>query len=182
MGTEIYNQNHDRHKNIHGKPNASPSANKNFLPILCRLSLKDSIAIAPHTTSIVCPKQNDPCSPKVSCMGQVKRHHRNMFSGNNKYVETRVDERRRRRRHISTTCSSNNAGDNKCAAVVPLLNLAQLDPPLSVIKRLPSDGEQVSLWKRRSREHGQLTNIQIPTFHCAYSIHTSPTNLRLLIF
>lgn len=194
MGTEIYNQNHHRHKNFHhrnGSPNATPSRNKIFLPTLCRLSLKDSIS--PHPRSI-CPRQNDPSSPKVSCMGQVKRHHHNnhhhhhltpsssttvkhhhkIFSGNNKCVQTRVDQRR----HLSTkfTTSSSNAPENKGAAVVPVLNLAELDPPLPVIKRLPpqlSDVEPVSLWKRRSRQDGQLTNIQIPKFQCAYSIQTS---------
>lgn len=193
MGTRIYNQN--QHKNFqqrHGNPTASPSTTKIFLPTLCRLSVKDTIA--PHPRSI-CPKKNDPSSPKVSCMGQVKRQHHhhhhhhltpssttvkphhNSFSRNNKCVQTMIDHRRRKQLPTKFTNSSSNGHENsKCGAIVPVLNLAELDPPLPVIKRLPpqpSDRKPVSLWKRRSREEGQLTNIQIPTFHSTFSLQKS---------
>ncbi|WOG97317.1 hypothetical protein DCAR_0416657 [Daucus carota subsp. sativus] len=198
MGTGTYTENHHHrnHKTLYHHRNGNPaasssSANKTFLPILCRVSVKDTIAHRPRT---LCPKKDDPSSPRVSCMGQVKHHHLTPSSTastvkpHHKIVPGRsrnssakcnqpilIDQRRRRQLCTKFGDHDKNVRDNNsCAAVVPVLNLAELDPPLPVIKRVPQacDSEAVSLWKRRSRGDG-LANIQIPTFQCAYSIRTS---------
>lgn len=208
MGTGTYGENHHHHhhKNLYHQKNGNPAAsssstNKTFLPILCRVSVKDTIAHHPRTN--ICPKKDDPSSPRVSCMGQVKHHHHNhhhrhltpssatsTIKHHHRIVSEKprkstncnqailIDQRRRRQLCTKFATHNNNVHDkNSCGAVVPVLNMAELDPPLPVIKRLPQscpgDSEPVSLWKRRSRGDG-LANIQIPTFQCStYSIRTS---------
>ncbi|WOH00614.1 hypothetical protein DCAR_0519982 [Daucus carota subsp. sativus] len=160
MGSRVHNQ---KHRN--GKPcvSPSPSSNKIFLPILCRLSIKDTTSsIAPQPTSRranLCP---DPRSPKVSCMGQVKRHPSSTTT--HKIIKKCVvDQRRRRRRQLASKLSSDGDDNSKGGGLV---NFAELDPPLPVIKKLQPLQPSVSLWKRRS-SLPQLTDIQIPTFQTA---------------
>lgn len=202
MGTGTYIENHHHHhKNLYHQRNGNPAAsssstNKTFLPILCRVSVKDTIAHHPRT---ICPRKDDPSSPRVSCIGQVKHHHHHNHltpsstTSTIKHHHKIVSEKprkstkynqailidRRRRRQLCTKFATNNYNvhdKNSCGAVVPVLNMAELDPPLPVIKRLPQschgDSEPVSLWKRRSRGDG-LENIQIPPFQCTCSIRTS---------
>lgn len=205
MGTGTYSENHHHHhhhKNLHPQRNGNPAAssssstNKIFLPILCRVSVKDTIAHHPRT---ICPKQDDPSSPRVSCMGQVKHHHHNHHltpssttstakphhkivpgktrNNTTKCNQAMVDQRRRRRQVCTRFSTSNNVHDkNSCGAVVPVLNLAELDPPLPVIRRpCHGDNKPVSLWRRRSRGDDGLANIQIPTFQCIFSVQFRPS-------
>ncbi|KAF1002623.1 hypothetical protein AG4045_001727 [Apium graveolens] len=206
MGTGTYSENHhQQHKNLYHHRNGNPAAsssstNKTFLPILCRVSVKDTIAHHPRT---ICPKKDDPSSPRVSCMGQVKHHHHHLTPSSTtctiKHHHRIVSEKprkstnynqpilmdQRRRRQLCNkfaTHNNNNIHDkNSCGVVVPVLNMAELDPPLPVMKRLPQscggDSEPVSLWKRRSRGGG-LANIQIPTFQCTYPIRKTSVQLR----
>ncbi|KAL0391703.1 UNVERIFIED_CONTAM: hypothetical protein Sradi_2393100 [Sesamum radiatum] len=46
-----------------------------FLPLFCRLSIKD-IKLNYHRKSPISTDDDEPSSPKVSCMGQVKRSNR----------------------------------------------------------------------------------------------------------
>ncbi|KAK1361636.1 hypothetical protein POM88_046110 [Heracleum sosnowskyi] len=216
MGTGTYSENHHQHhhKNLYNQRNGNPAAsssstNKTFLPILCRISVKDTIAQHPRT---ICPKKDDPSSPRVSCMGQVKHHHHHhhltplssttsTIKHHHRIVSEKprkstkcnqpilIDQRRRQLCTKFVTHNKNNVHDNNSSgAVVPVLNMAELDPPLPVIKRLPQpchgDSEPVSLWKRRSRGDG-LANIQIPTFQCTYStrkpVQPSAVNLSLVV-
>ncbi|KFK21890.1 hypothetical protein AALP_AAs60089U000500 [Arabis alpina] len=131
----------------------------------------------------------DPLSPKISCIGQVKRsnkiagfpttststsiipatHHRyfklkRLFSGKNLSFSA-----------PATTTSTNNRSirgrtrkeefDNKRIAVI---DVAALDPPLPVVKKkhdgAAGDKAVENLWKRRSGGGGcQLRSLQIHT-------------------
>ncbi|MCD7472677.1 hypothetical protein HAX54_013978 [Datura stramonium] len=74
-----YNQHHHQQQLYHHIRNGSSSF---FLPMLCRLSIKDvklQSCKDPSSSSTISGdkyNQNEPSSPKVSCMGQVKRNNR----------------------------------------------------------------------------------------------------------
>ncbi|KAK1403639.1 hypothetical protein POM88_003244 [Heracleum sosnowskyi] len=159
-----------------------------FLPFLCRLSTKDAVKISEPPA---CPKKNDPSSPKVGCMGQIKRHNNNKInstttptSGKLKYTQLKKMFSGRNllttnTTNISTHCRGNNNktidkgghkrpkfhshGHGNCAVVVPL-NLAELDPPLPVVKSQSGRDKGVekgSLWKRRGGV-APIQPIQLP--------------------
>ncbi|CAK9168143.1 unnamed protein product [Ilex paraguariensis] len=58
-----YHQSHLHHQNFHNR--------STFLPTLCRVSIKDIKLSRAHSSS-----SDDPSSPRVSCMGQVKRNNK----------------------------------------------------------------------------------------------------------
>lgn len=170
-----------------------------FLPFLCKLSTKDAVKISEPAPS---SKKNDPSSPKVGCMGQIKRHNnqinstnnptsgklkytqlKKMFSGRNLLIPTTTN--------TSTYCKGNNNkkvdtgvrsrprfhnyGHGNCAVVVPL-NLAELDPPLPVVKSVcdhDKGGEKGSLWKRR----GGVVPIQPIQLPCHNSALLPPSSV-----
>lgn len=152
-----------------------------FLPMLCsRPSIKN---VTNPAKSHQEDHQTDPLSPKISCIGQVKRsnkivgyptttstsitpaaHHRyfklkRLFSGKNLTFSApttttiRTSRGRIRKDEI----------DNKKIVVI---DVAELDPPLPVVKKKHDGGAgdktAESLWKRRSGGGGcQLQSLQI---------------------
>lgn len=160
-----------------------------FLPFLCRLSTKDAVKISEPAP---CSKKKDPSSPKVGCMGQIKRHNNNkinstitptsgklkytqlrkMFSGRNLLITTTSNtsaycKGNNNNKKIDTTSvrtrtKFHNHSQGNCAVVVPL-NLAELDPPLPVVKTRYDlgRGEKESLWKRRGGV-APIQPIQLP--------------------
>lgn len=201
MGNKSYNHHHlHHHKNASSSPPTPPTSTI-FLPLLCRVSIKDTVLNLPK-----CPKKDDPSSPKVSCMGQVKRRHNNklllpfptpptattatakvkytklkkIFSGKSVFLTTTTTssvscrgtskDQMIDRRRTRSKCKSGDHGHHENGAVVVPLNLAELDPPLPVVKKVqqpPCGGvggeEGVSLWKRRSGGEG-LKGLQIQQF------------------
>lgn len=176
---------------LHRSYNTS-TYNTTVMPFLFRLSTKEAAKICQ-------PKKNDPSSPKVSCMGQIKRNNNNkinstttttpgklkyahlkkMFSGRNLLVTTTTN--------TTTYCKGNkcikkidtsvgtrpkfrNHGHGSGAAVVPL-DLAELDPPLPVVKPPCGRRGEASLWKRRGGvaplESLQIKNIHLPSNNTA---------------
>ncbi|KAK1371895.1 hypothetical protein POM88_037987 [Heracleum sosnowskyi] len=204
-----YNQIH-HHRNLSASSTTTNSTTSTattttFLPLLCRTSMKD----VAETSS--CHKKNEPSSPKVSCMGQIKRHNNNnkinptthttakirytqlkkIFSGRNLLITTYTNTSTCARTtyckdcrgcqpksHVedikkkSCTRPKKEGGEHRrtesdnCGVVVPL-NLAELDPPLPVLKlacRRRGEEEGGSLWKRRGgASRGlQIQPIQLP--------------------
>ncbi|KAL1223747.1 hypothetical protein V5N11_029794 [Cardamine amara subsp. amara] len=152
-----------------------------FLPMLCsRPSIKNvTVPVKSHQED----HQTDPLSPKISCIGQVKRsnkiggfpsstatsiipaahhHHfklKRLFSGKNltfsapTTTTTRTSRGRIRKEDF----------DNK---KIDVINVAELDPPLPVVKKkydgAAGDKAADNLWKRRSGGGGcQLRSLQI---------------------
>ncbi|KAL8110944.1 hypothetical protein AgCh_026636 [Apium graveolens] len=172
-----------------------------FLPLLCRTSTRD----VAETSS--CHKKNEPSSPKVSCMGQIKRHNNNnknkinptthatgkirytqlkkMFSGRNLLITTNsntttcartcqpkshIEEIKKnyctRPKKEASHDHHRRTKSDHCGLVVPL-NLAELDPPLPVVKlTCHRRDEGGSLWKRRAGGSPlgglQIQQIQLP--------------------
>ncbi|KAL2241807.1 uncharacterized protein LOC105159505 [Sesamum indicum] len=67
MGNGFDHQSIHKHHHFHQKTI--------FLPLFCRLSIKD-IKLNYHRKSPISTDDDEPSSPKVSCMGQVKRSNR----------------------------------------------------------------------------------------------------------
>ncbi|ESQ33296.1 hypothetical protein EUTSA_v10004990mg [Eutrema salsugineum] len=166
-----------RHNSVHFQRHT-------FLPMLCsRPSIKNVTIPAKSNQE---DHQTDPLSPKISCIGQVKRsnkivgfptttsssitpaaHHRyfklkRLFSGKNLTFAAPT---------TSTTKSSrerikNEEFDNE---IIALIDVAELDPPLPVVKKKNHGGDggdkaAENLWKRRSGGGGyQLRSLQIQT-------------------
>ncbi|KAJ0087324.1 hypothetical protein Patl1_08442 [Pistacia atlantica] len=135
---------------------------------------------------------NDPLSPKIGCMGQVKRTNKivgfptshkltlstktnnsnnnvkyfklkKLFSGKNLTANTNITATTT----TTTCCRRREVEDVKESDVY--INIVEMDPPLPVIKKVakPDDkGDENSLWKRRSGGGAlkslQLQNLQIP--------------------
>ncbi|XP_047978793.1 uncharacterized protein LOC125220684 [Salvia hispanica] len=103
-----------------------------FLPLFCRLSLKD-IALPRRRR-----RDPSPSSPRVGCMGQLKRNSRRDPSPPN-----RTYSKLRR-----LFAEINNCGSRKELQVVrsKVVDVGELDPPLPVVKKAE---ENANLWKRR---------------------------------
>ncbi|KAK1385554.1 cell wall integrity and stress response component 1 [Heracleum sosnowskyi] len=194
-----YNQIH-HHRNLSTSSTNSTSTNTStaFLPLLCRISTKD-VAEIPH-------KKTDPSSPKVSCMGQIKRHNntnkintntittrklgytqlKKIFSSRNILITTSTTTR-----NSSNYCKGNKNNrieggeqyhrrtkSENCGVVVPL-NLAELDPPLPVVKSPRCSREGGSLWKRRGGGSPlgglQIQRIQLPVNNSSCLLITPPS-------
>ncbi|WOH03491.1 hypothetical protein DCAR_0622889 [Daucus carota subsp. sativus] len=199
--TGSYNQIH-HHRNLStSSTTTTNNPTTTFLPLLCRISAKD-------VADIRRPKKNDPSSPKVSCMGQIKRHNitnknstdtnttrkvrysqlKKIFSGRNILITTTTIT------NPSTTnyCKANKSyrieggekhhrrtkSDNYGVLVVPL-NLAELDPPLPVVKSPCCGREGGSLWKRRGGGGPlgglQIQQIQLPVNNSSCLLITPPS-------
>lgn len=197
-----------------------------FLPMLCsRTSIKD-VALPRLEDRSASFSKEDPLSPKIGCMGQVKRNNKiigfpttatshNNSNNNNKQLalinktgsnnfnvsDVKYFKLKRffSAKNIATnSCNNNNtsckasacrrretntlgvsigpkaaAGNENKEREVCIINIAQMDPPLPVIKRVPKpaaeqegDENNNSLWKRRSNGGAlkslDLQRIQIP--------------------
>lgn len=102
--TELYNHNQIY---LHRSCNTTCITPITFLPLLCRLSTQDAVKISE-------PK-NDPSSPKVGCMGQIKRHNNNKINntttGKLKYTQLKKMFSGRNLL-VTTTTSSTNTNTN----------------------------------------------------------------------
>uniref|UniRef100_A0A1J3IGX3 Uncharacterized protein n=1 Tax=Noccaea caerulescens TaxID=107243 RepID=A0A1J3IGX3_NOCCA len=156
----------------------------NFLPMLCsRPSIKNVILPAKSNQE---DHQTDPLSPKISCIGQVKRsnkivgfpttttsssitpaaHHRyfklkRLFSGKNLTFSAPTTTTTR-------SCRGRIKKDEFNNKKIGVIDVADLDPPLPVVKKKNDGGcgeEKAveNLWKRRSGGGCQLRSLQIQT-------------------
>ncbi|XP_050376214.1 uncharacterized protein LOC126793660 [Argentina anserina] len=185
MGNETYNRfnyhhhHYHHHHHHHYHPQLQINHRGTFLPMLCsRPSIKD--VQVPSNASF----SSDSVSPRISCMGQVKRSNKvsgfpitsqtinssnnikysklkKLFSGKNltPATPTKTTATANSTAATATSCPSrsrrppvSNAKQGR-HCVTTTINLVDLDPPLPVIKRVPKSpqqGEEESLWKRRS--------------------------------
>ncbi|KAL6177023.1 hypothetical protein ACLB2K_053655 [Fragaria x ananassa] len=196
MGNEYnrfnhHHQHYHHHHHHHVQAHLHINHRGTFLPMLCsRPSIKD-VQVPSVSFS------TDSVSPRISCMGQVKRSNKvsgypittqatnsstnikysklkKLFSGKNltpratptktttatatAATATSCPISRSRRPQVS------NVRQGHCVATT--INLAELDPPLPVIKRVqrsPQQGEE-SLYKRRSGG-AALKGLQLKQVH-----------------
>ncbi|KAK4802210.1 hypothetical protein SAY86_000413 [Trapa natans] len=185
-----------------------------FLPMLCaRSSMKN--VVTPSGSRLLGLDEVDLLSPKIGCMGQVKKRSgrvvglptpRMMITGNcnavgaikgasncrnivmmscssnaNKYSKmikllsgksltgivnssslssTIATTVRTMRRSVSRNCSYGTGMVNNLRGAV---NIAEMDPPLPVVKKVrkPEEDEGESLWQRRFRGAAQLRSLEI---------------------
>nr|GMC61196.1 uncharacterized protein LOC102589309 [Ipomoea batatas] len=144
-----------------------------LLPMLCRLSIMRDVKVVKQC--------KDPSSPKVSCMGQVKRRNskihvgfpisssknhtkliKSFFSGDGEYSCRELLRRNRNR----------NRNRNRSARKV---KISELDPPLPVVQQQqPPGGDVKSLWSRRRSCGASLKALEI---HYIYSL---PNNNQII--
>ncbi|KAF7816912.1 uncharacterized protein G2W53_030881 [Senna tora] len=146
-----------------------------FLPMLCPgPSMKD--VSHPRWRNRTTPLCDDPVSPRIGCMGQVKRNNkivgypaastttassaivvkysklRKIFSAKNLTPPPHAvsgDNRNRKRNEIKR---------------FGRVSIDEMDPPLPVIKREQQEREAESLWKRRSGGVA-LKSLQLQQIH-----------------
>ncbi|XP_019180228.1 PREDICTED: uncharacterized protein LOC109175420 [Ipomoea nil] len=187
------------HHNIHQRTTTTTATAATFLPTLCRVSINDvkltqhksspAAAAASTATATAASFSDDPSSPRVSCIGQVKRnnkvlgfptpHHnvvvpdhsysfknpnlKRLFAGKSLTPTTVTAAGCRRASRNCTRRSSrkvNNKDSNSSGGGV---DINELDPPLPVVKKVQQPcggGGEASLWKRRSGGGG-LKSLQI---------------------
>ncbi|XP_026663888.2 cell wall integrity and stress response component 1 [Phoenix dactylifera] len=179
---------HHRHRRHHHHHNAGHQVSSFNLSGCMKLpQIKDTTTkITPGTaTSSSCPppKKNhhrgrhhfvtaDPSSPKIGCMGQIKRKSKSSSSttttssssssSSSSYspsLSTSSSDSKSRNklfglkrafmaRSVGSQASSKVRDDRGGVSMV--VNVADLDPPLPVVRRRPgSDGNSVGLWERR---------------------------------
>ncbi|KAM7256473.1 hypothetical protein ACFE04_012214 [Oxalis oulophora] len=164
-----------------------------FLPMLCsRPSIKDVTVPKSLSSSSF---SDDPLSPKIGCMGQVKRVHNNKIIGfspsssssssshhqNLTTITTSVHHNSKQKRLFSNTTSSSSSSRSRQGRIrgrqrsgreneasVPV-NIADMDPPLPVVKKVnrPSvDGEDNNNNLYKRRSGGiTLTSLQLQHVH-----------------
>ncbi|XP_061350501.1 uncharacterized protein LOC133295673 [Gastrolobium bilobum] len=177
------NENHQHHHQLYHQRST-------FLPMLCsRPSIKDvSLPRWINRPSSTC---HDPLSPRIGCMGQVKRNnkiagfptsHRLSFTSSSKSSTTtspvvklkKLFSAKNLSTATTTTAStarqrvvSKNHKCNRNENLVPI-SIDDMDPPLPVIKRVPKfeeGGNMVdSLWKRRSGAPA-IKSLQLQQIH-----------------
>ncbi|WVZ18391.1 hypothetical protein V8G54_005713 [Vigna mungo] len=163
--------------------------------MLCsRPTIKD--VTMPRFRDPSAPSANDPLSPRISCMGQVKRNNkiagippshrlsfqnktntsspslkysklRRLFSGKNFIITTPK----------TTTSAAPTSRSRQQLSDVP--SIQDMDPPLPVVKRVPKleEGKELdSLWKRRSgTARPALKSLQLQQIHHPRISHQPPT-------
>ncbi|GER37781.1 mitochondrial inner membrane translocase complex [Striga asiatica] len=151
---------YEHHRNIHNPKSI-------FLPMFCRLSIKE-VKLNGHRK--IHAGAGEPSSPKVSCMGQVKRnptaaagHHKHTTPNRNKPGKAllpstgggapipgggRISQEMNRAARISRRSRVTIDFDRDGA-----VDVSKMDPPLPVVRRAappPGAGrEEVNLWRRR---------------------------------
>ncbi|KAK7837465.1 hypothetical protein CFP56_021207 [Quercus suber] len=160
-----------------------------FLPTLCsKPSIKD--VTIPKWEDRCVSFSNDPLSPRISCMGQVKRNNKlnqntrhstnNIINNNNNSVKYSKLKKMFSSKNLPTTMSTtttascgsrrqvstNGSNENRTC-----ISIVDMDPPLPVIKKeqKPQGEEAESLWKRRSGGVAlktlQLQQVHHPRHH-----------------
>ncbi|CDP19550.1 unnamed protein product [Coffea canephora] len=187
-----YNYNHHLHQQSFYNKNS-------FLPLLCRVSIKD-VKLREYKDRS-CSFSDDPSSPKVSCMGKVKKTNRLIgFStpyrltaatattatttaktntnhqGHFKYTKLRrLFSGKNLITSLPATTSSSNSNNTRSSKInnddggIDHVNISELDPPLPVIKKVQQPCE-VNLWKRRSGGPA-LKSLQIEQIHVPRNNH-----------
>ncbi|CAN8288740.1 unnamed protein product, partial [Cochlearia groenlandica] len=166
-----------------------PFQRPTFLPMLCsRPSIKNVILpVKPNQED----HQTDPLSPKISCIGQVKRsnkivgfpttttttavtpalhHHgyfnvKRLFSGKNLTFSAQPTTTTK-----STTSRGRIKKEEVCNKKIDIVDVAYLDPPLPVVKKTNGGGgggdkATENLWKRRSGGSNGGLQIQLSRPH-----------------
>ncbi|XP_057798412.1 uncharacterized protein LOC131014446 [Salvia miltiorrhiza] len=125
-----------------------------FIPLFCRLSLKD---IKRHSAP-----SDEPSSPKVSCMGQVKkRSNRVAPTPNHTYSKLK-------KLFSSKALLPAKTNDFKKDCDAEVVDVAELDPPLPVLKK---EAAAPNLWKRRFNG-AALKTLQIEIVSVAPTVST----------
>ncbi|XP_065846960.1 uncharacterized protein [Euphorbia lathyris] len=190
-----YNHHHHQNINLQQKPT--------FLPMLCSKPSIKEVSIPRLQNRRSMSFSGDPLSPKISCMGQVKRHNNKInsistttplplpplkYSKLKRIFSTKTPKSAmnssscrekgttfngRRRRVIGNSVHSANSVDS--------IKIEEMDPPLPVIKKV-ADGsrENDSLWKRRrSGGNGNgLKNLQLQQIQIQINKHNlTPTTV-----
>lgn len=170
---------HHHHQNLHRR--------STYLPMLCAPpSIKD-VSLS-NWRNRSADLSTDPISPRVGCTGQVKRNNRvsgfpttaaatataagKSKSDNIKFVK--LKKFLSSKNLLSSTTPASRSGrrlrkiEDRSSDNYEAINLAELDPPLPVMKRpVQQPGGGMNLWKRRSDGNGlkTLQRIQIPKHH-----------------
>ncbi|XP_051139677.1 uncharacterized protein LOC127257342 [Andrographis paniculata] len=185
--------------------NNSNKATNTFLPMFCRLSLNDIKPPAPHPYKTPIAGAGDPGSPRVSCIGQVKRNsrvvgfpaaghhkHRKPFSAKTLLPNTALSGSRTCRpsvppRSVRTILKDNNNNNNNnvvsCGGGFKVVDVGEMDPPLPVVKRAAAAAAEVSLWERRGKsqingveiQRLRIEEIKIGGNNGGFRFQTSPT-------
>ncbi|XP_010312805.1 uncharacterized protein [Solanum lycopersicum] len=148
-----------------------------FLPMLCKLSIKDvKLQNSKPPSSANSSTHTEPTSPKVSCIGQVKRNNRvtgfpTPYKSTSSTAITRPVNSKVKYMKLRKLFSGKNftPGDRKSdrSKVIVEVNVNELDPPLPVVKKVnPVPATDGGLWKRRSGGSAlkslQIQQIQLP--------------------
>ncbi|KZV50924.1 hypothetical protein F511_10495 [Dorcoceras hygrometricum] len=192
-------------------------------PTFCRLSIKD--VRFRHTGD----RSDDPSSPKVSCIGQVRRKNRGIgfnttAAANSSAAASRTDNIQHPHnytklitkfsgRTLVPPITTNNSGSRRSGSrscrttremisvsdlrmthlkrydrdgfadpecVQAVIDVAEMDPPLPVMKRVTPPGGggvgEVNIWKRRFNGVA-LKSLQIDQIHLSKSRFLPPTTV-----
>ncbi|KAH7861563.1 hypothetical protein Vadar_027773 [Vaccinium darrowii] len=193
MGNRYNNRMH--HQSVH--------QTTTFLPMLCSSTtpIKDVHRRRPNSSSFSSSSSGShPSSPKVTCMGQVNRSNRvtgyppptktttaspikyhkliRLFSGKNITTATTTTGRSGVKT-VGRSRSERKVGCRDRENIYATVNVAELDPPLPVVKRLQQPAAAAAdgnLWKRRSGGSElktlQLQQIYLPNKLCVQPITT----------
>ncbi|GER27465.1 hypothetical protein STAS_03171 [Striga asiatica] len=167
---------YDHHHNIQNQKTI-------FLPMLCRLSITDVKPNSHRKTSRPAAGGSEPNSPKVSCMGQVKRNNRvigypaaakptnaNRNRAGKTHLPAAAGGRRSCRISREATAAKNSRGPRKTVDfdrddVAVVVDVSEMDPPLPVVRRAaapPGGGRvEVNLWGRRFGGTGGLKRLDL---------------------
>ncbi|KAK4708341.1 hypothetical protein R3W88_029266 [Solanum pinnatisectum] len=180
-----YNQHHQQQLYHHIRHGSTSF----FLPMLCKLSIKDVKLQNSKPPSSANPSTNtthtEPTSPKVSCMGQVKRNnrvtgfptpYRPTSTAITRPVNSKVKYMKLKKLFSGKNFTpAGNGGYRKSTndrnkvngGFIVEVNVNELDPPLPVVKKVnPVPAADGGLWKRRSGGSAlkslQIQQIQLP--------------------
>nr|GMD78149.1 uncharacterized protein LOC107869683 [Ipomoea batatas] len=150
-----------------------------LLPMLCRLSIMRDVKVVKQC--------KDPSSPKVSCIGQVKRRNSKIHVG---FPTAGPISSSKTHTKLKRFFSGKNFGDgeyscrellrrnNRSARKVKSdvgVKISELDPPLPVVQQQqPPGGDVKSLWSRRRSCGASLKTLEI---HYIYSL---PNNNQII--
>ncbi|XP_010538967.1 PREDICTED: uncharacterized protein LOC104813133 [Tarenaya hassleriana] len=160
-----------------------------LLPMLCsRTSIKNETIPKPESLSL---QDQDPFSPKISCIGQVKRNNKittlpintttttirnsskhnhysnlkSLFSGKSLSVTTNPNSptRRRRRRRGSQELVKNSEGSDKIdeSSKGLVADLVDMDTPLPVVKKKQTGDKAAENLWKRRSGGLELRSLQI---------------------
>ncbi|GFP87604.1 hypothetical protein PHJA_000904100 [Phtheirospermum japonicum] len=141
--------------------------------MFCRLSIKDIITLNHHRKNPI-SAADEPSSPKVSCMGQVKRNNRVIgfpaaaagaavpgATHHHRYSKLKYSKLKKLfsgKTLLPPTAASGGGAAAASAAA------GEIDPPLPVVKRAAPPrvgGDEVNLWRRRFNGAAALKGLQI---------------------